>query len=607
MKTFKKIVFLLTALALLIGCVPLGFAENDTYKNKYGVWTYTLNDEGVTITGFSGTATEVAIPETVNKRIVTTIATDAFSGSGITKLTIPKYIESMGVNNNFVGSDPNYIISALNGMNELETLIFSDGIKTIPYAAAKGIISLSKVVVPASVNAIGNYAFYGCTSLRYIVRTENSKTIDGMSELATIGAHAFENCKLLEKIGPLDELITIEGYAFCNSGISSIRLGENVESIGNYAFSGTNLQKIVLPHNLKTLRGWVFAGTNIKEIVIPKSVGTMIDGSFFGTSMSTSALNGMDRLKTVIFEGGEERTIIPACAVRDNAAVTKVAIPEGVTGFGDSYVFVGCSNLKTVVFPTAMKGSPKTEELVETIKNMTGNSITVEYDDQYFQVNYITQDEINYDIIDEEIPDPGEQEPDPAENIYNLGEETYGFENYLDTDSVGHCFGMAATSQGYYLDSIEALEMPDGLGSLYELKSEYDNESIKEEICRYQKIQGKYVNDAVIAGGHFINDFDRTGAMDEWNSVLGAVRDKKYDGSGKLMVGIWSEKDGGHMVSFLYYKEVKGEERIYVYDSNYPDTETYLYAADGKIRQAPYTGFGTPIDCIQLIDVQKYF
>nr|MCR5781545.1 hypothetical protein [Clostridia bacterium] len=46
---------------------------------------------------------------------------------------------------------------------------------------------------------------------------------------------------------------------------------------------------------------------------------------------------------------------------------------------------------------------------------------------------------------------------------------------------------------------------------------------------------------------------------------------------------------------------------IYVYDSNYPDTETYLYAADGKIRQAPYTGFGTPIDCIQLIDVQKYF
>ncbi|MCR5782076.1 MAG: leucine-rich repeat domain-containing protein, partial [Clostridia bacterium] len=701
MKTFKRIVFVLAAAALLIGCVPLGFAEDLTY----GDWKYEIISGGVKITAYTGTKTKVVVPDIIDGKPVTAIAGGAFeeSGKGITDLTISKYVEQMSTRLWFRDdfSHSQYSDFALKGMSSLKTLTFADGIQNVPAGAAFGRTSLAKVIIPDSAETIGDEAFRGCAGLTEVV-------LSPTSYLTGIGVQAFQNCKLLDGFVFPEELKTIGESAFEDAGLESVTFAEGLDSINAYAFKNTRLSSVKLPDSLTSIGCAAFSGTKIRELTVPKNVERMYSYSDIKTGASGTALAGMEHLRTLIFAEGMDK--IPSKAASGMISLRKVVIPDSVTEIG-SEAFMGCSALTRVVIPDsvteigsqafmgcsaltqveispdsrltiiheqafrgctmltsidlpdnnlttleyfAFEGSgltaitiPKTVTVMSTDGASWGASGPALYNMPKLEtitfadgIKAIPDNTIGtscaglkkicvYDCIEDagniadtlkgltnnpelivDIRPCAENENDtgdPSGNVYNLGEETYGFENYLDTDSVGHCFGMAATSQGYYLDGIGELEMPDGLGSLYELKSEYDNESVKAEICRYQKIQGKYVNDAVIAGGHFINDFDRTGAMDEWNSVLEAVRDKKYDGSGKLMVGIWSEKDGGHMVSFLYYKEVKGEERIYVYDSNYPDTETYLYAADGKIRQAPYTGFGTPIDCIQLIDVQKYF
>ena len=58
----------------------------------------------------------------------------------------------------------------------------------------------------------------------------------------------------------------------------------------------------------------------------------------------------------------------------------------------------------------------------------------------------------------------------------------------------------------------------------------------------------------------------------------------------------------------MYYKEVNGQQRIYAYDNNFPNEETYFYkGSDGKIYQAPKATFSGSIDCIALRDVAKYY
>ena len=117
---------------------------------------------------------------------------------------------------------------------------------------------------------------------------------------------------------------------------------------------------------------------------------------------------------------------------------------------------------------------------------------------------------------------------------------------------------------------------------------------------------------AMLAGGsYYLNKkFD---ISSDWSEVVNYVKDHSFDDKGTLQVATisWKSKDdkyGAHAVNFLRYSVVNGQERIYVYDNNFPDTETYLYKGlDGKVYQAPSSTFADGIISIDLRSVEKYF
>ena len=192
-----------------------------------------------------------------------------------------------------------------------------------------------------------------------------------------------------------------------------------------------------------------------------------------------------------------------------------------------------------------------------------------------------------------------------AVDIYNLGDETYSFENFGDSDSpYGHCFGMSMTSSGYYIGVLDRkLIGKDTSKSLHS----FSREEAKKPICYYQDIQGSYSAGAIVAGGS-VYLTGRGNIRADWNEVVNYVKNHNYDNKGSLQVSL-TKGNSGHAINFLYYKEVNGQQRIYVYDNNYPDVEIYFYqGSDGKVYETPKSTYeNTWIDCIALRDVATYF
>lgn len=191
-------------------------------------------------------------------------------------------------------------------------------------------------------------------------------------------------------------------------------------------------------------------------------------------------------------------------------------------------------------------------------------------------------------------------------DIYNLGEETYRFPNYGDYDSPGgHCFGMSITSSAYYLKELDiALAGGNYDQDVYSLSS---NSTVNAPICYYQDIQDSRRDMSTVAGGSFYKHRFNNISSD-WAEVINYVKNHDYDNKGTLQIGFRKDGEGGHAINFLYYAEVDGQARIYAYDNNFPNTETYFYMDEnGSVRQAPRSTFSGTIDCIALRSVPKFF
>ncbi len=193
------------------------------------------------------------------------------------------------------------------------------------------------------------------------------------------------------------------------------------------------------------------------------------------------------------------------------------------------------------------------------------------------------------------------------DGVYNLGEETYSFKNFGDDDSLGgHCFGMAVTSSGYYLGLLNKSNI--GLNNNNTLYSFNRDKKITPPICYYQSVQGIARDNSIVAGGTYYKYFLLTNAKADWKEIVNYVKNHKYDSKGNLVIVYTKKSEGGHAINFLRFEVVDGQERIYAYDNNFPNIETYFYQdSNGKILQAPHSTFSGSIDCIALIDVDDFF
>ena len=137
----------------------------------------------------------------------------------------------------------------------IKKITLADGTTSIPGGIFTKLTKLETVIVPVSLEEIGAGAFSGCSALKSISLTADTKltaipasAFSGTSlesivipdSVTEIGNSAFENCTALKtiSISKNSELKTIGKNAICNTAITSFYMPSGVTFWGQYAFGG---------------------------------------------------------------------------------------------------------------------------------------------------------------------------------------------------------------------------------------------------------------------------------------------------------------------------------------------------------------------------------
>lgn len=164
--------------------------------------------------------------------------------------------------------------------------------------------SLKKVIIPNSVEIIGESAFESC---------ENLEEIKIPNSVKYVGEAAFQFCERLKyiELGIGVKVIGKYAFAFCKN-LTQLKIGNNAETIGYCAFSDCikireitlpdsvikigagcfanchNLEKFIMSNKLVTIEGCAFENcVKLSELVIPKTVKTIGSNTFKGCNKLT--------------------------------------------------------------------------------------------------------------------------------------------------------------------------------------------------------------------------------------------------------------------------------------------------------------------------------
>ena len=294
---------------------------------------------------------------------VTSIGANALNGCKyIKEITIPDNVTAIG---GYTFNDCSFLSTInVSGSSKLQTIgscafQSTTGLKNVDFSKATLLESIessafkgsaiTSISLPASLKAIGNYTFQGCTGLTYF------------ASVANIGEYAFDGCSGLKNVTIQEGATSIGQYAFQNcTALNTIAIEGSVTTINQFAFIGcTALQSISLPTSLKTIGKYAFKGcTALKEITLPDALTSLGTHAFYGckalekaeigmgiTSVPIYLFSGCTALKEV--KMSPKTTTIQSYAFENCTGLTEVHLPPYLTTI-QSNAFSGCSNLKEI-------------------------------------------------------------------------------------------------------------------------------------------------------------------------------------------------------------------------------------------------------------------
>ena len=371
-------------------------AAQTTYDYTVGNSTYTytiLTDDTVKITKYKGTDESIVIPSEIDGKKVTVIGSSAFYGFkslknieipdgitsienyafcqcwSITSLSVPESVTSIGTGAfRFCGdlkeiklpSNLTVLSDSLFGADaNLEYITFGDAEKT------------DTVIIPETVQKMGNYVFMNCEKIKNIKLPSNLKSIgktcfQGCISLTglfipqsveSIGGGIFGDCDALQSVEIEDEnnnFIFKDGILYdVKNGIlvsavnslipEKVIVDECTKTIDYYAFADcNNLYEIEIPQGVVNIGEKAFARLdNLKNIDIPDSV----------TNITTLAFYRCNGLVSVQVPGSV--TAIKNGTFRECNNLKKVILNEGVTKI-DGSAFIFCSSLEQIKLPQSL-------------------------------------------------------------------------------------------------------------------------------------------------------------------------------------------------------------------------------------------------------------
>ncbi len=277
------------------------------------------------------------------------------------------------------------------------TYVVPDGVTAISAYAFAYNPYLESVSIPNTVNSIGAYAFYLCSSLTEvefeddtadtvlqdgtkIPGTESNELSVGNYAFAydkalttvcfpkrfkTMGTYLFNQCTELGSVTFANgcKLTSLADYSFQYTGITSITIPEKVTSIGKFVFAYSRLQTVTIPNLVESIKDSAFRYSALTEITIPANVtsfGTFVfanctaltkaefkSGRENKFTMGNSAFYQCSLLNTLILPSDMGNTGTQMCY--QCTSLESVTIPSELVTIGTS-AFNGCSRLSSVNF-----------------------------------------------------------------------------------------------------------------------------------------------------------------------------------------------------------------------------------------------------------------
>lgn len=206
-----------------------------------------------------------------------------------------------GVVNVYGGSSADFVIrgGVLEKYNGAATdVVIPNSVKIIgaAFSACKGITS---VVIPDSVQEIGEFAFHNCIALTHVTIPNSVQKIGGFTfkdctalasivipdSVQEIGWCAFEGCRSLTAITIPDSVKRIGSATFAGcEALTSVTIGNSVTHIDSEAFWGcSSLTAIVIPASVQWIGGDAFLDCKSLLNVAMKGDPQCYSSTFRGT------------------------------------------------------------------------------------------------------------------------------------------------------------------------------------------------------------------------------------------------------------------------------------------------------------------------------------
>lgn len=281
--------------------------------------------------------------------------------TSLTSVTIPSEVDSIGWN-------------AFSGCTGMQSVNIEEGVTTVAHSMFSECTSLSEVSLPSSLTTIGERAFYQCAVKDIVLPASvdsigmfafsgcaGLQTVKFPANLKKISISAFEDCSLLSSIELPDGLEYIGENAFADcAAMTSATLGGKLKSIGDGAFYeckklddvyfkgslsewlGIDILADSYPEDTNPLsyadRLYVDYGTDHQQLVsnmtVPENVTTIKQYAFAGYKGLTSALipASVEKIEEHAFDG---------CSNLEQAEIRAGRISQ--------YAFFGNIQLKNIV------------------------------------------------------------------------------------------------------------------------------------------------------------------------------------------------------------------------------------------------------------------
>lgn len=299
----KSLSIILAAVIVFLAIPTLGLPAYADYNE----FSFEITADGdAIVTGYTGTATAVTIPNKLGNATVKIIGPNAFSNkSTITSIKMPNTVVTIQDH-------------AFASCSSLASVEFSDELQSIGLSAFMSCHALTSIKIPKSVTSIGNYAF---------AQTNLTNCILPYS-VTSLGEYVFNNCYYLQSV-TLPEITKIPRCAFLNcSSLIYVSVPASVTTVGEYAFSGcTSYNELSWLNRNITIEKSAFKSCNsIKQLYLDSNINVNI--------------------KLYAFQN---------CANLDN-----VRLPNG-TSIIEEGAFNGCHNLKYVQIGYDIHGGTTSE------------------------------------------------------------------------------------------------------------------------------------------------------------------------------------------------------------------------------------------------------